>query len=79
MTRRRSARSASTPPTSVSSNTGALIANASSPIRNDDAPRLSSSHGSATCCAQVPMFDSRLANQNVPKRRVRSSANDRRS
>jgi hypothetical protein len=44
---------------------------ASKPIRYDDAPRLSSSHGSATCCAQVPIFERRLAKQKLPKRRVR--------
>ncbi len=30
------------------------------------------SNGSATCCAQVPMFESRLATQNVPNRLVPS-------
>lgn len=38
-----------------------------------EAPRLSSSHGCATCCTQVPILESRQANQNVPKRRVRRS------
>ena len=60
------------PPTSVRIHTGAEMAKASRPIRNDDAPRLRSNQGSATCCAQVPMFESRLAKQKVPKRRVRS-------
>ena len=79
MTRRRSARSASTPPTSVSAQTGALIANASSPIRKGDAPRVSSNQGCATFCAQVPMFDSRIANQNAPNRGVRRSRRDSRN
>src|SRR5579862_4291929 len=70
MTVRRSDRSASAPPASVSKSTGAFIANESRPIRNDDAPSVSRSHGSATCCAHVPMLDKRLANQNVPNRRV---------
>jgi hypothetical protein len=78
ITTRRSRRSASTPPASVSSNTGAFIANESSPIRNDDAPSVSRSHGSATCWAQVPMLESRLANQKVPNRRVASRASDSR-
>lgn len=64
---------ASTPPTSVSSHTGAPSANASRPIRNEEAPRLSSNQGCATCWVQVPMLASRLAKQNVPKRRVPSS------
>ena len=71
MMRRRSLRSASTPPISVNIQTGAAVANESRPIKNDDAPRLSRSHGSATCCAHVPRLDRRLAKQNVPKRRVR--------
>jgi hypothetical protein len=54
----------------VRSHTGAFIANESRPIRNGDAPIVSRSHGSATCCAHVPMLESRLANQKVPKRRV---------
>ena len=41
-----------------------------------DAPRLSNNHGCATCWTQVPMLDSRLANQNVAKRRVRNSPMD---
>src|SRR5713101_7724747 len=76
ITRRRSERSASAPPTRVSSHTGAFMAKESRPIRNDDAPRVSSSHGSATCWAQVPMLESRLANQKVPKRRVASRRSD---
>ena len=72
ITRRRSVRSASAPPASVSSSTGAFIANESRPIRNEDAPRVSNSQGSATCCAHVPMLESRLANQKVPNRRVAS-------
>jgi len=36
-------------PTRMRSHTGAFIANVSSPIRNDEAPRVSSNHGSATC------------------------------
>ena len=79
MTRRRSERSASAPPTRVSSNTGAFIANESSPIKNDEAPRVSSSQGSATCWAQVPMLERRLANQKLPKRRVVRSLSDSRS
>lgn len=51
----------------------------SSPIGNGDAPRLSSSQGSATCWAKVPRFDSRLADQNVPKRRVQRRLNDARN
>ena len=78
ITRRRSDRSARTPPTRVSNQTGAFDANESSPIKNDDAPRVSSSHGSATCWAQVPMLESRLANQKVPKRRVASRLSDSR-
>ena len=79
ITLRRSARSASARPTSVSSHTGAFIANEPSPIRNDDAPSVSSRQGSATCWAHVPMLESRLANQNVPKRRVASSPSDSRN
>ena len=45
ITRRRSARSAKTPPISVKSQTGAFMAKLSSPTRNDDAPRLRSSQG----------------------------------
>jgi hypothetical protein len=30
----------------------------------------------ATCCAQVPIFDSKVAAQNVPKRRLRESVRD---
>ena len=63
---------------SVSSHTGAFMANESRPMRNDDAPSVSSSHGSATCCAQVPMLESRLANQKVPKRRVASRRSESR-
>jgi hypothetical protein len=55
------------------------MANESSPIRNDDAPRVSNSQGSATCCTQVPMLDNRLANQNVPKRRVPSKLREARN
>ena len=71
---RRSPRSASTPPTSVNPQAGASIAKASRPTRNDEPLSESISHGCATCCAQVPMFERRLATQNVPKRRVRSRA-----
>src|ERR1035437_2528221 len=78
ITRRRSERSASAPPASVSSHTGAFIANESRPIRNEDAPSVSSSHGSATCWAQVPMLESRLANQKVPNRRVARRLSDSR-
>ena len=76
ITRRRSARSANSPPASVRSQAGAASTKASSPITKDDAPRLSSSHGSATCWAQVPIFERRLAKTNVPKRRVCKSASD---
>src|ERR1039458_7873041 len=76
ITRRRSARSASTPPAIVSSHTGAPSAKLSRPTTKEEALRLSSSQGCATCCAQVPMFDSRLAKQNVPKRLVRRSRSD---
>jgi hypothetical protein len=79
MTWRRSDRSASAPPAKVRSHTGAFIANESSPIRNDDAPRVSNSQGSATCCAHVPILDNKLANQNVPKRRVPNKLKDARN
>ncbi len=72
MMRRRSPWSASAPPTKMSSSTGAPRAKASSPSRKGEAPRLNISHGCATCCAQVPILASRLANQKVPKRRVPS-------
>jgi len=48
------------------------MAKASRPMISGELPRLSRSHGSATCCAQVPILDSRLTNQEMPKRRVRS-------
>ena len=76
MTRRRSERSARAPPTRVSSQTGAFMANESSPIRNEEAPRVKRSHGSATCWAQVPMLERRLANQKVPKRLVARRPSD---
>ncbi len=69
MTRRRSPRSASTPPINVSTKAGAVRAKLSSPIMNDDAPRFSNSHGSAISCAQVPRFAAKVAKKNVPKRR----------
>ena len=63
-----SALSASKPPSSVSSNTGAPKAKASNPRMSGGAPKLSNTQGWATCWLQVPIFDKKLANQNVPKR-----------
>jgi hypothetical protein len=79
ITRRRSERSARAPPTMVSNQIGAFIANESSPIKNDDAPSESNSHGSATCCVHVPMLESKLANQKVPKWRVASKLSESRN
>lgn len=74
--RRRSPRSAISPPNGVKSQAGAARTNASKPITNEDAPRLRRSHGSATCCVHVPIFDRKLANQNVLKRLVSNNAKE---
>lgn len=66
------------PPTRVNTHTGALMAKESSPTKTEEAPRFNNSHGWATCWVQVPIFESRLANQNVPNRRVRKRRMDSR-
>src|SRR5664279_154939 len=73
---RRSRVSANTPPKSVSSQIGALVAKLSRPKMKGDAPKLSNSHGSATDCDHVPILDKKLATQKVPKRGLASRRNE---
>jgi hypothetical protein len=71
--RRRSRRSAMIPPARMSSQMGASVMNESRPSRNGEFESRSTSHGSATCCIHVPVFESRLPNQRSAKSRERSA------
>jgi hypothetical protein len=73
--RRRSRRSARIPPARMSTHTGASPMNESRPTRNGEPDRSRTSHGSATCCIQVPVFDRRLPTQRSVKLRERSALN----
>src|ERR1700753_593088 len=73
MTKRRSRRSASTPPARMRSQMGAPAANESSPTRKAESLSLSTNQGSATCCIQLPMLDRRFPTQRMAKFRVRSA------
>jgi len=52
---------------------GASPMNESSPSRNGELDSRNTSHGSATCCIHVPVFDSRLPNKRMVKLRERSA------
>ncbi len=66
ITLRRSARSASWPPSNVRAHIGASMAKASRPSMKEESVRLSISQGCATCCTQVPRLASRFETQKVP-------------
>src|SRR5438046_3114488 len=67
-------RSATTPPKRISPISGTSEAKASRPRRNGECDKLSTSHGCATCCIQLPVLERKLPNQSRRKLRNRKDA-----
>src|SRR5215217_2940247 len=73
--RRRSIRSAKTPPSSVRTKPGAVAMNASSPSQNGELVNCNTSHPCATACIHVPTLDRNAPIQKRRKLRWESARN----